>query len=248
MADNAHIASQADSTTNAISRITRQISPRHRAPAAGFTRYGADGIARRTEAGPMDVTPGRRANPAGKRHSPMRVSRLSVPVLAAAFLIGVAKGAVAYSRRSSVLEHHVAGTNAITIHVVLAIVAAAVVIAIQVRRSRQRSQPGPSPWSAPFSSSAVAKIGQTIRLSGGTAVVKALPMALLILVLLYCPFRMGAQVIGGLDPNSTVNAWGGPTYAGALLAHWLDCIVGFYVAAFLLGRLLTTGNGRGEGQ
>jgi len=42
----------------------------------------------------------------------------------------------------------------------------------------------------------------------------------------------------GLDPNSTVNARGGPTYAGALLAHWLDCLVGFYVAAFLLGRLL----------
>jgi len=67
---------------------------------------------------------------------------------------------------------------------------------------------------------------------------RALPMALLVLVLLYAPYRMGAQVIGGLDPNSTVNAWGGPTHAGALLAHWLDCTIGFYVAAFLLGRLL----------
>jgi hypothetical protein len=50
--------------------------------------------------------------------------------------------------------------------------------------------------------------------------------------------RLGAQVIGGLDPNATVNAWGGPSYLGALLAHWLDGIVGFYVAAFLLSRLL----------
>jgi hypothetical protein len=49
---------------------------------------------------------------------------------------------------------------------------------------------------------------------------------------------MGAQLIGGLDPNATVNAWGGPTYAGALLAHWLDAIVGCYAAAFLLGRVL----------
>lgn len=197
----------------------------------------------------MDVTPGRRADPARQRHGPvMRVSRLSVPILAAAFLIGVIKGAVAYSHRSPILERHIAGTNAITIQVVLAVVAAAVVIAIQVRRSRQQSQPDLPPWSAPFSSSAVAKMGQTIRLSGGTTAVKALPMALLVLVLLYCPYRMGAQIIGGLDPNSTVNAWGGPTYAGALLAHWLDCIVGFYAAAFLLGRLLTASNGRGERQ
>lgn len=60
----------------------------------------------------------------------------------------------------------------------------------------------------------------------------------LVLVLAYTPYRMGAQVTGGLDPNATVNAWGGPSYPGALLAHWLDGIVGFYVAAFLLGRLV----------
>ena len=60
----------------------------------------------------------------------------------------------------------------------------------------------------------------------------------LVLVALYTPFRMGMQVTGGLDPNATVNAWGGPTYLGALLAHWLDGIVGFYAAAFLLSRLL----------
>lgn len=49
---------------------------------------------------------------------------------------------------------------------------------------------------------------------------------------------MGMQVTGGLDPNATVNAWGGPTYLGALLARWLDGIVSFYAAAFLLSCLL----------
>jgi hypothetical protein len=187
----------------------------------------------------MNITPERQAYPVSPgHHGPMmRVSRLTVPVLAAAFLIGLAKGAVAYSHRSSVLKRHVAGTNAIWIEIALAIVAAAVVIAIQVRRSRKQGQLGPSPWIMPFSSYAVAKIGRTLRLSRGAAVVSAVPMALLILVLLYCPYRMGAQIIGGLDPNSTVNAWGGPTYVGAMLAHWLDCIVAFYVAAFLVGRL-----------
>jgi hypothetical protein len=187
----------------------------------------------------MNITAQRQADlgSQGHRGPRMRVSRLTVSVLAAAFLIGLAEGAVAYSHRSSILERHVAGTNAIPVHVALAIVAAAVVIVIQVRRSRKPGQPGPSPWIMPFSSYFVARIGRTLRLSRGAAVARALPMALLILVLLYCPYRMGAQIIGGLDPNSTVNAWGGPTYAGALLAHWLDCIVGFYVAAFLIGRL-----------
>jgi hypothetical protein len=193
----------------------------------------------------MNITPQSRADLTGHgHHGPrMRVSRLTIPVLAAAFLIGLAKGAVAYSRRSATLEPHVAGTNAITIHLVLAIVAAATVIAIQVRRWRHPGQRGPSPWTAPFSSNAVARMNRAIRLSRGAAVARLLPIALLILVLLYAPYRMGAQLIGGLDPNATVNAWGGPSYAGALLAHWLDCILAFYAAAFLLGRLLAAPNG-----
>ena len=36
---------------------------------------------------------------------------------------------------------------------------------------------------------------------------------------LYAPFRMAAQITGGLDPNATVSAWGGPTCIGALLTH-----------------------------
>ena len=64
----------------------------------------------------------------------------------------------------------------------------------------------------------VARLSRTMRRVGGGTMMRALPMALLVFVLLYAPYRMGAQLIGGLDPNSTVNAWGGPTYAGALLA------------------------------
>lgn len=57
-------------------------------------------------------------------------------------------------------------------------------------------------------------------------------------MLAYAPYRMGAQVTGGLDPNATVSAWGGPSYLGALLAHWLDASAGFCAAAFLLSRIL----------
>jgi hypothetical protein len=239
MTNNAHSAHQPGTSTTVIRQITRQPPPRpFISPVAGPIQHVS---ARRKEAGTMNTPQVRRpADQASRNHDgpKMRVSRLTVPVLAAMFMIGLAKGAIAYSRRSSVLKAHVAGTNAITVHIVIAIVAAAAVIFIQVRRWRMRDKPGSSPWIAPFSSSAMARMSRAIRLSPGAAAVRALPMALLTLVLLYAPYRMGAQIIGGLDPNSTVNAWGGPSYAGAMLAHWLDCIVGFYVAAFLLGRLL----------
>jgi uncharacterized membrane protein len=168
-----------------------------------------------------------------------RLSRLTVAVLLTAFVIGVAEGAVNYSHRSSAIKRHVADMNAVTVHTVLAIVAMLVVVAIQIRRSRQpTTQRGHSPWFAPFSTNAMSRLSRTIRLSRGMSVVRLLPTMLLVLVLLYAPFRMGAQIVGGIDPNSTVNAWGGPTYLGAFLAHWLDCIVGFYAAAFLLSRVL----------
>jgi hypothetical protein len=170
------------------------------------------------------------------------LSRLSVTVSAALFLTGIAAGAVEYTRRSPRIERHVAGTNAITIHVLLAAAAAAAVISVQARRARQpAAQQGPSPWTWPFSASAVARLRRTIRFADGLSlpnlarVIATVPP---VLVLLYVPYRMGAQITGGLDPNATVNAWGGPTYPGALLAHWLDAIVGFYIAAFLLSRLL----------
>jgi hypothetical protein len=171
-----------------------------------------------------------------------RLSRATAAVLAALLAAGVAEGAAQYAHRSFRIEQHVAGTNAITVHAVLAAAAAAVAIGVQVRRSRQPvSQRRSSPWAAPFSATAVSRLRQTLRLARGLSLpdlARAVAAVPLVLVLLYAPFRMGMQIIGGLDPNQTVNAWGGPTYLGALLAHYLDCIIGLYGAAFLLSRLL----------
>jgi hypothetical protein len=154
------------------------------------------------------------------------------------FLLGIAEGAVAYAHRSLVLARHAAGTNAITIHLILAAAAAAVVIAVQLRRSGPRARGGPSPWAAPFSGQAASRLLRALRPRSAAAAARAVPVALLTLILLYCPCRLGAQVIGGLDPNATVNAWGGPSYAGALLAHGLDGVLIFFAGAFLLSRLL----------
>jgi hypothetical protein len=60
----------------------------------------------------------------------------------------------------------------------------------------------------------------------------------LVILLLYNFFRAGLQVIGGLDPNFTVNAWGGPSYLGALMAHYLDAAYLFYIEALLLNYVL----------
>lgn len=54
----------------------------------------------------------------------------------------------------------------------------------------------------------------------------------------YVPFRNGVQVLAGLDPNFTRDAWGGPTYPGAALAHWFDGALIFYAAAGVV-RLLS---------
>jgi hypothetical protein len=171
-----------------------------------------------------------------------RLSRVTVTVFAVLLVAGIAEGAAEYARRSPKIERHVAGTNAITLHVLIAVAAVAAVVTVQARRSRRPAwQRGPSPWAAPFSATAASRLRRTIRLAGGLSLpnlARAGAAAPLVLVLLFTPFRMGMQITGGLDPNATVNAWGGPTYAGALLAHYLDAMVGFYAAAFLLSRLL----------
>ena len=53
-----------------------------------------------------------------------------------------------------------------------------------------------------------------------------------------CASRIGEQVTGGLDPNFTVNAWGGPTYLGAMACHYLDAALMIAVSAWLLNMIL----------
>jgi hypothetical protein len=176
-----------------------------------------------------------------------RLSRVTATVFAVLLVTGIAEGAAEYARRSPKIDRHVAGTNAITVHVLIAVAAAVAVISIQAQHSRQPArQRGPSAWAAPFTASAASRLRRTALLAGEPSLpnlARAVAAVPLILVILYTPFRMGQQITGGLDPNATVNAWGGPTYLGALLAHWLDGIVGFYAAAFLLSRLLPAAAG-----
>ena len=73
----------------------------------------------------------------------------------------------------------------------------------------------------------------------------ALPAAALFL---FCFWRAGVQVTGGLDPNFTVNAWGGPSYAGAMACHYLDLFLLAAGAAWLMDRILPALTRLGRGR
>ncbi len=189
----------------------------------------------------MQFTADTRAGSPQRRSGDAKFSRLSVMALVGAFLVGVLLGAMGSLHRSSVTEKHVAGTNALTIHIVLAAAVVGVVLGTRRARARSKARGNAPVWMAPFSAGAMARLGWTIRFRSGFSLLnllRVLAVMPLLLVMAYSALRMGEQVIGGLDPNATVNAWGGPTYIGALLAHWMDSLLGFSIAAYLLGRVM----------
>lgn len=160
-------------------------------------------------------------------------SKLSAPVVATClglFGLGVVAGLVQYMNRSSVLEKYVPGSSAVGAHLVLAGLAA-LALGVLFAIGRQRL------LTAPFSKSAFERFQQTVRLQSRlsvSTVARMLVSLFLALLFLYNFWRAGDQVLGGLDPNYVVNAWGGPSYWGASLAHWLDTVLLLYAQAALL--------------
>lgn len=53
-------------------------------------------------------------------------------------------------------------------------------------------------------------------------------------LMLLLAVRAGEQVFAALDPHFTRDAWGGPSYLGASLAHWMDGLILFYLFGLLL--------------
>jgi len=167
------------------------------------------------------------------------LSRTTVLTCLLLFVAGVLLGVVTYLQRSDVLEQHVPSANAVPAHVVLAFVA--VVLAILVPRLRLAGRAPYPIWVAPFSRSALDRFRRTMSLRGRASVghvARALVAVVLAILLLFNFLRAGQQVIGGLDPNFTINAWGGPSYLGAMLAHYLDGVYLFYLEAFFLDIVL----------
>lgn len=121
--------------------------------------------------------------------------------------------------------------------------ALATIVILSVARWRHRPRFGPRSarlWLlAPLGGHAARRVARALGLGSEAAqpgrLLLALPAAALFL---FCFWRAGAQVTGGLDPNFTVNAWGGPGYAGAMACHYLDLFLLAAAAAWLIDRIL----------
>lgn len=168
-----------------------------------------------------------------------RLSSFIVAISSSAFVAGLIGGAVSYVGRSHDLEKYVSGSNAIPAHIVVILVAL-ILLAFVIRR-HQRAPKGTLMLLAPFSKSAYTRFRKTLLMNDGvslTKIMRAILSLLLGIFYLFFFWRAGLQVIGGLDPNFVTNAWGGPTYIGASLIHWLDGLLLFYLGAFLLNLVM----------
>lgn len=161
------------------------------------------------------------------------ISKTSVTICATLFAVGVAQGWMMYTQRSSEIEKHVIGSNAVALHVLLAIILIGAIAITIFYRKFAPNKPY-IVWLAPFTKQAFERTKNAILLKNGRSgwqVFKAIIIGLLTLFFLFNFFRSGMQVLGARDPNFTVNAWGGPGYWGASLAHWMDAVYLLYFEA-----------------
>jgi hypothetical protein len=176
------------------------------------------------------------------------VRQLSAPLVtlaAALFTIGVIVGLCSYLGRSPIPQRHVPGSSAWLQHLAVAVLAcAALGYGRWLHRRRFGRHSGRLWLLAPLGKPAARRVTWTIGAlrspSGLGRALLALPPAALFL---YFFARAGEQVTGGLDPNFTVNAWGGPTYLGAMACHYLDGFMLMAAAACLLDLILRPDRG-----
>jgi hypothetical protein len=193
----------------------------------------------------LEITPDIRqpGHDKGEITSAIVVSQLSGPLTAlvgSAFVSGLTYGFVQFLQRSPIRQQHVAGTAAWGPQLGLAVAAVAIFTIARARHRRKFGVRSGRLWLlAPLGTHAAQRVARAFGLGGAAArvirVLLTLPAAALFL---YCFWRAGIQVTGGLDPNFTVNAWGGPSYAGAMACHYLDLFLLAAAAAWLMDRIL----------
>jgi hypothetical protein len=150
---------------------------------------------------------------------------------------GVFAGLVSYLHRSSVREAYTPGTSAWIQHLAVAALACALYAVARWRHGRRPSHGTRSLLLlAPLGRGAASRLAATMRQRSWRSVAALPPLAMIG----YGFWRIGEQITGGLDPNFTVNAWGGPTYLGAMACHYLDSGLIIAACAWLLNRVLIT--------
>ncbi|MET8266216.1 hypothetical protein ABZU92_19730 [Micromonospora arida] len=163
----------------------------------------------------------------------LQLSRPAVITAAVSATAGLATGVAVFLHRSEQIEPHVNGTSAWLPHlVVLAIVATWFTVA---------SRRSPFGWMVifgPVGRPITARIRATFR-SGFHPLIllRCLAAAFLVLLEVYMAWRIGEQVFAGLDPNFINNAWGGPSYLGAMFCHYLDGALLYPICHVLLRKV-----------
>jgi hypothetical protein len=191
--------------------------------------------------GPAGQRGGMNDNASSKVHR--TAGQLSPPLTgmaAALFVAGVLVGWVDYLHRSPILAKHVPGTAAWWQQGIVAAVGCVLFGYARRRHVRRHGRGSGRLWLlAPLGRPAARRVARTMSGAPGRVLLMLAPAV----AFGYSFYRAGLQIIDGLDPNATVNAWGGPTYLGAMAAHYLDCAVGALAAALLLDRILLPGPG-----
>ena len=170
----------------------------------------------------------------GRRLSPMLVT-----IAVVLFCVGLLLGIYTFTARSPEPEPHVAGTNAWPVHLVLAVLTVLWLVFAYRRRARG-NDPQRLLLLAPVGARAASRIGITTdraRRQPATALRLVLAVGFAAMIA-YGAVRAGLQITGGLDSDFTVNAWGGPSYLGALLCHYLDGALIVAVCANIVDALL----------
>lgn len=178
------------------------------------------------------------------RRTVRQLSRPLTVLVAALFAAGMICGWFQYLHRSPVLDRHVPGTSAWWQHLAVAVLACVLLGYARWRQVRRSGHgPGRLRLLAPLGKPAARRAARTVSgaLRGQSGLARPLVALLPAGLFFYCFWRAGLQVTGGLDPNFTVNAWGGPTYLGAMACHYLDCCVLMAAAAWLLDHILLPG-------
>jgi len=166
-----------------------------------------------------------------------KLSRVTVTTFLALASIGFVYGIYLYLHRPSTFPPNKSANNAILVHIILALVTVIAVVTIQIWRNRRQLS---NIWLALFSQQAFERLKHTVRPQQKSvlSILRALVCIVPLYLILWNPFRSAMQILAAFDPSVTANAWGGPTYLGASLAHWLDGAVLMYIGAFLLDRIM----------
>jgi hypothetical protein len=154
---------------------------------------------------------------------------------AAVTAVGVASGLIRYLDRSPIRESSAPGASAWGQQLGVAVVALALYGVARWRHDRRFGRDsGRLLLLAPLGRNAAARLTAAAR-QASWRTAAALP---LLVVIGYCCWRVGEQVTAGLDPNFTANAWGGPSYLGAMACHYLDAALIVAASGWLLAKIL----------